>query len=88
MAREDIPRVISAKAIPYINGGPPQYFIVTITKHQFNKLVSWTDDILRFWEDSTNSRYMWVRIQAKDELEAIMRFRKLWVGLPKKEQDQ
>lgn len=87
MAREDIPRVISAKAIPYINGGP-QYFIVTITKHQFNKLVSWTDDILRFWEDSTNSRYMWVRIQAKDELEAIMRFRKLWVGLPKKEQDQ
>lgn len=87
MAREDIPRVISAKAIPYINGGP-RYFIVTITKHQFNKLVSWTDDILRFWEDSTNSRYMWVRIQAKDELEAIMRFRKLWVGLPKKEQDQ
>lgn len=87
MAREDVPRVISAEAIPIINGGP-QYFIVTITKHQFNKLVSWTDDILRFWEDSTNSRYMWVRIQAKDELEAIMRFRKLWVGLPKNEQDQ
>ena len=86
MAREDIPRVISAKAIPHISGSP-QYFIVTITKHQFNKLVSWTDDILRFWEDSTNSRYMWVRIQAKDELEAIMRFRKLWVGLPKKEQE-
>ena len=87
MAREDIPRVISAKAIPHIHGGP-HYFIVTITKHQFNKLVSWTDGILRFWEDSTNSRYMWVRIQAKNELEAIMRFRKLWVGLPKKEQEE
>lgn len=87
MAREDIPRVISAKVIPHTYGGP-QYFIVTITKHQHRKLASWTDDILPFWEDSANSRYMWVRIQAKDELEAIMRFRKLWVGLPKKEQDQ
>ena len=86
MARENIPRVISVKAIPFISGAP-QYFIVTITKHQFNKLASWTDDILRFWEDSTSSRYMWVRIRAKDELEAVMRFRKLWVGLPKKEQE-
>ena len=87
MAREDIPRVLDIRPSPAFVSVSPQYFIVTITKHQYRKLAPWLDETLRFWDDGDNPRRVWVRIQAKDELEAIMRFRKLWVGLPKKEQE-
>jgi hypothetical protein len=59
---------------------------VEITLSALRSLPDW---VLRHieWEDlGGQPRHCLVNIVARDELEAMMRFKKLWVGLPKKEQ--
>ena len=72
--------------IRVLKGGSQGYALVSITKHQAYKLEPWLVRMLHMWEDD-NTRYVNLRIEARDELEAYTRFRKLWVGLPKKGQD-
>jgi hypothetical protein len=58
-------------------------FNVIITLKQLRKVPEWVL-INTFWEYSVgNDNHCEVIIQAKDELEAAMRFKKLWAALTK-----
>jgi hypothetical protein len=82
MARENIPRVLRLEPNTY-SGRPPTSFRLYISNRQIRKLEDWVLKIMRLY-DSGDRRY-YFNIDAKDELGAVMRFHKLWVGLPKKE---
>jgi hypothetical protein len=84
MARKrkpQIPKVLHLEPIKY----PATSYRLYISGRQANKLEYWAFNIMRLYDDG-NRRY-YLTIEAKDELEAMMRFQKLWVGLPKKEQE-
>lgn len=82
MARENIPRVLRLEPNGY-SGRPPTSFRLYISGRQANKLEDWVFNIMRVYDDG--NRHYYFSIDAKDELGAVMRFHKLWVGLPKKE---
>lgn len=81
--RPQIPKVLHLEPITYL-GKPATSYRLYISGRQVDKLEYWASNIMRFY-DNGNRRY-YLTIEAKDELEAMMRFQKLWVGLPKKEQ--
>jgi hypothetical protein len=55
---------------------------VIITLKQFRKLPEWVRETHIHWEFSADvDAHVEVIIQAKDELEAMMRFNKLWAAL-------
>lgn len=56
---------------------------VYMTLKQLKKLPRWVWDQLNWLYCSENNRHCYVVISAKDELQAAMRFKKLWAGLPK-----
>lgn len=61
-------------------------FRVLITKRMYKRLPTWVQNQARAW-DYTDERYlstpyMYFLVDAKDELEAIMRFQRFWAGLP------
>jgi hypothetical protein len=58
----------------------PDIYRVSITKRQMMKLPSWVRRIISFYEGD-NPQHVCTSISAKDELEAMMRFRKLWDAL-------
>lgn len=60
-------------------------FRAVITKRQWDKVSDWTAELLRAYGHWDNPRHVFLWITAKDELEAKMRFDKLWAGLPKEE---
>lgn len=62
---------------------PPSSCSVRITLHALRSLPSWVQDHLHWEYIIDNNKHCALHIQAKDELEAFMRFEKLWVGLPK-----
>jgi hypothetical protein len=55
-----------------------------ITKHQWSKLPEWAASLLKVYESWENPKHVFLWINAKDELQAMMRFNQLWDGLPKK----
>ena len=56
---------------------------VRITLHALRSLPDWVRDHLHWEYVVGNNKHCALQIQAKDELEAFMRFEKLWAGLPK-----
>ena len=62
----------------------PIVYRVYITKRQVMKLPAWVHGAnnapTRFFEGA-NPKHRYTPIKAKDELEAMMRFQKLWVAL-------
>lgn len=61
-------------------------FRVLITKRMYNRLPSWVHHQARARsyanENHYSTPYVYFLVQAKDELEAMMRFRRFWAGLP------
>lgn len=82
--RPQIPKVLALEPNGY-SGRPATSYRLYISGRQANKLEDWAFNILRLYD--VGARRYYLSIDAKDELEAMMRFRKLWVGLPKKEQE-
>jgi hypothetical protein len=77
MARSKGPRILR---IENERGGDE--WSVKITFKQLMRLSTWVwRDHLRWQYDGDH--HALVLIQAKDELEAMMRFNQLWAGLPK-----
>lgn len=62
------------------------YFRVLFTRYQYNKLPDWVANSVRFHECYQNPRRMYLWVEARDELEALLQFEKLWAALPKKEE--
>ena len=56
---------------------------VYITLKQLRKLPMWVQEHVNWMYCNENDRHCYVVIGAKDELQAAMRFKKLWAGLPK-----
>lgn len=56
-------------------------FAVTVTKQQVKKLPDWVLEIGPAWYGLSNNKHVYTHIKAKDELEAMTRFYKLWAGL-------
>jgi hypothetical protein len=65
-------------------------YSVYITKRQMMELPEWVYDMyhgaIGFFED-TNPKHIYTSILAKDELEAMMRFQKLWAALKSLEEN-
>jgi hypothetical protein len=64
-----------------IRGEKP--YSVYITLRQLKRLPQWMWDHINWVHCHENSTHCYVVISAKDELQAAMRFNKLWAGLPK-----
>lgn len=80
------PRILGIR--PWANvGGADRKFAVKITNRQLMRIPEWVRDQFDwYYGDRYNDQtYVEVIIRAKDELEAAMRFQKLWAGLPKEE---
>lgn len=73
------PRILGIKHWPWDHQSE---FAVTITTRQANRVPDWVKIHMKEYDQENG--YTDVLIQAKDELEAMMRFKKLWAGLPKK----
>jgi hypothetical protein len=56
---------------------------VVITIKQFRKLPEWVQPHINWTYSVDADDHREIIIQAKDELEAAMRFRKLWAALTK-----
>ena len=56
---------------------------VRITLNALRSLPAWVQDHLHWEYSMGHPKHCALIIQAKDELEAFVRFEKLWVGLPK-----
>jgi hypothetical protein len=56
-------------------------YAVTVTKHQVNKLPVWVRNAGPRWFGEANTRHVSTHIEAKDELQAMTRFYKLWAAL-------
>ncbi len=56
---------------------------VRITLHALRSLPKWVQDHLHWEYVMENNKHCALQIQANDELEALVRFKKLWAGLPK-----
>ena len=56
-------------------------YVVTVTKRQVDKLPVWVRNAGPRWFGKQNHRHIYTHIQAKDELEAMARFYKLWAAL-------
>lgn len=79
------PKILSIHPEPDYGGRDPDdplSFHITITLKQLRKLPIWVQEQIH-WMYANNSKHCYVVIRAKDELEAFMRFDKLWSGLPK-----
>lgn len=62
---------------------PPPSCSVRITLHALRSLPKWVQDHLHWEYVLGEPRHCALQMQAKDELEAFMRFNKLWDALPK-----
>lgn len=79
MARE--PQILGVHLSGYSGDGNMH---VVITLKQLRKLPQWVYDQHLHWEYSVdNNKHCSVIMTAKDELEAAMRFKKLWAALTK-----
>ena len=56
-------------------------YMVTVTKRQVDKLPVWVRNAGPRWFGAQNHHHVYTHIQAKDELEAMARFYKLWAAL-------
>jgi hypothetical protein len=56
-------------------------YAVTVTKHQVNKLPIWVRNAGPRWFGEANRKHVGTFIEAKDELQAMTRFYKLWAAL-------
>lgn len=56
---------------------------VRITLHALRSLPKWVQDHLHWEYVLDKPKHCALQILANDELEALVRFRKLWAGLPK-----
>jgi hypothetical protein len=70
------PKIISVKAIQADHS-----FKVTITAHMARKLPDWVQSKVQLFEGE--DRHAWTVLRAKDELEAVIRFKRLWAALTK-----
>jgi hypothetical protein len=80
MARSKGPRILGIYASRYGHEGDLN---VVITLKQFNRLPQWVKPHINWMYSADDDNHREVTIQAKDELEAMMRFNQLWAGLPK-----
>lgn len=80
------PRIISVYPEPDYGGrdpDDPRSFHVYITLKQLHKLPRWVREQIHWMYAAMNDRHCAIVIQAEDELQAAIRFNKLWAGLPK-----
>lgn len=84
MAKGKGPRILGIYKLEYDNEDAPNSFHVLITLKQLRRLPKWVQSQL-YWEYTGDIRHCAVLIEAKDELQAMMRFNKLWAGLPKED---
>jgi hypothetical protein len=56
-------------------------YLVTVTKRQVDKLPVWVREAGPRWFEAINPKHVSIHIQAKDELQAMTRFYKLWSAL-------
>jgi hypothetical protein len=56
-------------------------YAVTVTKRQVDKLPAWVRSAGPRWFGEANTRHVGTFIEAKDELQAMARFYKLWAAL-------
>lgn len=80
MSRAKGPRILGIYAHRHCNEGDLN---VVITAKQFNKLADWVKSHVHWVYSVDNDNHREVVIEAKDELQAMMRFNQLWAGLPK-----
>ena len=66
---------------------PPSSCSVRITLAALRSLPRWVQEHLHWEYIFDKPKHCALQIQAKDELEAFMRFEKLWAGLPKEQGD-
>jgi hypothetical protein len=81
------PRIIAIYPEPDYGDRDPDdsySFHVLITLKQLRKLPRWVQEQIH-WMYGTDSRHCVVVIGAEDELQASIRFNKLWAGLPKED---
>jgi hypothetical protein len=74
---------INVLKIESVGAHSPNIYDVYITKRQVMALPAWVHGYhgaTRFFEGA-NPKHRYTPIKAKDELEAMMRFQKLWVAL-------
>jgi hypothetical protein len=71
---------INVLKVESAEGLTPSIYRVYITKRQVMKLPAWVHGVTRFFEEA-NPKHRYTPIEAKDELEAMIRFQKLWVAL-------
>jgi hypothetical protein len=82
--KPQIPKVLKLEVNTYV-GRPATSYRLYISSRQGDKLEDWVFNAVRFYGSEFGRAFL--NIDAKDELEAMMRFQKLWAGLPKKEQE-
>lgn len=79
MVKQKGPRILGVYRSSY---GDENSLRVAITLKQLRKLPEWVYDQHVHWEYCVDdNRHCEIIIQAKDELEAMMRFKKLWAAL-------
>jgi len=87
MSKVKGPRIISVFEATDFGGGyledRPKQFHVTITFKQLRALPDWVQEQLHWGYTYTNNKHCEIIIHAKDELEAAMRFKKLWAAITK-----
>jgi hypothetical protein len=77
------PRIISINGT--VRGVYGAVWYVTITTHMFEKLPEWVRVVLRSHGSHDNPKHTVLRIEAVDELQALVRFQQLWDCLPKED---
>ncbi len=63
-------------------------YAVTVTKRQVDKLPKWVRNAGPRWFGTANNKHVYTHIEAKDELEAMARFYKLWAALKSIEEEK
>lgn len=74
------PKIFSVEKNPYDYSDDGTEFYVEISLRALRSLPDWVSEHISWQYAPANNRCR-VEIEAKDELEAMMRFRKLWEAL-------
>ncbi len=80
------PKVLAVVPDPYwdmMGEKNERTYSVYITLHQMKKVPSWMRDHINWNYCPDINKHCYVSVTAKDELQAVTRFNKLWAALPK-----
>ena len=61
--------------------GEGQWYRLYFHNYHMKKLPKWVAGMAKFY--GNGDRHVWINVQGRDELEAIIRFHEFWTSLPK-----